>query len=86
MAASYTPAQLASINYQKQHLNDDLRPTEIAINTSFLVVTTIFVLLRFWSRKRAGGSYKADDYLSAVALVRDHSPWISNYVLVHPIS
>lgn len=65
----FTPEQLASLQQQLLHANDDRRPEGLAWNTTFVVLATIAVLLRFASRKVAKAPYKSDDYMTVFGLV-----------------
>ena len=72
MATELTAAQQRKLNYEKAH------PTEfgcsglITFTIIGIVLITIAVCLRIWSRKLARIELRADDYLLIVALVSPH--------------
>ena len=73
MATDLTPQQQRQVDYEKAH------PTEFGcsgLNTFTIigiVIITVAVCLRFWSRRLARIAYKADDYLLFLALVSNPS-------------
>lgn len=67
MAASIPPAQL---KYYEKHASDNVKPNLIATAVLGLVIACIAVLLRFVARWKQRASFKADDWLILLALVR----------------
>lgn len=65
--------QAASIRYQLEHLHENRTPTTIGLTTTFLILTTVAVVLRFASRKVAKVAYQIDDCLVGFSLV---SNWL----------
>ena len=68
-----TPAE---IDNQILHATQDRRPEVIAVGATFMVLATLAVLLRFWSRRLSGQKIKLDDWCIVAALV---APSSSNY-------
>ncbi|KAI9787797.1 MAG: hypothetical protein M1816_007445 [Peltula sp. TS41687] len=66
---SLTPDQLASIQYQLQHIHEDRRPQGLPIQIAFVAVASLAVVLRFGSRKAAKVPCKADDYVTLLGLL-----------------
>lgn len=66
--ATATPPE--KLQYQLSHPEDNTGPALVAGLVVALVISTIFVALRFWSRRLVGAVLGADDWTMAVALVR----------------
>jgi hypothetical protein len=64
--SSLTPEDIA---YYQAHMDDDLRPNEIAANSSGYIFALIAVTLRVIARRRLRAKFWLDDYLILAAMV-----------------
>lgn len=48
---------------------EDTGPTQISTTTILLVLSTVFVVLRFWARHYVAAKYGPDDWLIVAGLV-----------------
>ena len=49
--------------------SEDTGPTQISTTTILLVLSTVFVILRFWARHYVAATYGPDDWLIVAGLV-----------------
>lgn len=53
---------------------DDSGPEQITTTTILLVLSTVFVGLRFWARHNVAAKYGLDDWLIVAGQVSTHMP------------
>ena len=61
-----TPAQ---IDYMQQHRNDTKVPKILGVNIALLIIASLAIALRFFSRYVHAGQIGADDWIILVSLV-----------------
>ncbi|KAH7303846.1 hypothetical protein B0I35DRAFT_484909 [Stachybotrys elegans] len=57
-------------------------PSMLAAFSVLIVISTIFVALRFWAKRLSGISWQTDDWLCLSSLVIHHGSMVSGYVQI----
>ena len=67
--AVLTPTQLASFQYQQEHITDDCRPLLIGACAGLWAVVALAVCLRFYAKRIVRSKYQHEDGMILIGLV-----------------
>jgi hypothetical protein len=69
LVANMTAEQIASFQYQKEHINDDRRPLVMGIQWGLWVLVVVALCLRFYAKSMIRSGLKLEDGLILFAFV-----------------